>query len=125
MHLPNPLLHIEANVDFLVTSQFDDGYSQLFVEGDIGEIRDWLDGSFLLLLIVIVEIDCPDIERSNLPDFFVSILDVQDEILFAISAILNSTQRTFAFPRVLKIVDFIANKRYQSDPLTEPLIVEY
>jgi hypothetical protein len=89
VHFSDAFLDIKLNVDLLISGQFNNGDSEFFIFAYIGKICNWLNGSFLLLFVVHAAKNWLNIEGGDFPDLLIGIFDVEDEILFAPSAILN------------------------------------
>lgn len=124
MHLANTLLNIKANVYFLVSCQLDNRYAQWFVFIYTRKIGNRANRSLLLLFVIHVLKHFTNVQSSDFSNLLVLVLDVKDKILLTNATILNLINRTLTLPRVLEIINHVADKRNQTDPLTEPFVMQ-
>ena len=124
MHFAYSLLDLESESDLLIFCEFDDGDADLLLLIDARVELDRQHRShFLIFALDLIE-NRTDMHGGDFHDLVARVLGLQNEVSLADLTILHCLLRAAAGPRVLKIVDGVADERYESDSLTEKLVMQ-
>ena len=105
MHLPNSLLNLKFDLDFLVLAELDNGYSDLFLLVHLRVKGHWQHRPDVFLLCFDLLKNRPYVQGSHLPHCVSFIFDLQHEVSLACLAIFNIFICTGTSPRILKVIN--------------------
>ena len=123
VHLADPLLNLEPELDLLVFGELDNGYAHPLLLVAVGVVLHRLHWPHLLLFPLKLLKYRPDLQRCHFHDLVSLVLGLQHEVGLAHLAVLYLLVDALTFPRVLELVNRITHEGNQPDPLTEKLVM--
>lgn len=129
MHLPCTFLNLKPDINLLPSIELYNRNSNLFI---FIKSRFKFDRENCIFLWLIHHINRFDIKRCDfLPCFsifiyitIIFVIDLEPELKFTCLTIINTFLSAVAFPRKFILINILATKRDQANPLCEELIMK-